>query len=301
MGAFQVNKFDYVRATSVDEAIKILEEKGNSAKILAGGTDVLVQCHSGEIKPELLVDIKGLNLNDINSLENGGLRIGASSTLTSIMESDIIRSKYKILVETADDMASVQVRNRATIGGNLCNASPSADMAPPLIALDAQVVIKNSNGKRKIDLENFFLGPGKIDILPGEILTEIHLPPIPNRSGAVYLKQKRNAMDLALVGVAVQLILNEDETCASVKIVLGAVGPTPIVARKASSILSQARPNKHSIEKAAAMAAEEAKPIDDIRTSAWHRSCIVKVLAARAIDIAYKRAIQSSINNGGGL
>ncbi|NLU43516.1 MAG: xanthine dehydrogenase family protein subunit M, partial [Acholeplasmataceae bacterium] len=237
----------------------------------------------------------------INSLEDGVLRIGASSTLTSIMESGIIRSKYKILVETADNMASVQVRNRATIGGNLCNASPSADMAPPLIALDAQAIVENSHSKRKINLESFFLGPGEVDILPAEILTEIHLPPIPNRSGSVYLKQKRNALDLALVGVAVQLVLNEDETCASAKIVLGAVGPTPIVACEASSILSNTKLNKHSIEKAAAVAAEEAKPIDDIRTSAWYRRWMVKVLTARAIHIANKRAVQSFASNGGGL
>jgi carbon-monoxide dehydrogenase medium subunit len=220
---------------------------------------------------------------------NGELRLGALATLNDLIRSPIIREHFPVLAYTASKMAGVQVRNLATVGGNLCNASPAADTAPPLIALNARAVIVGKNGERVVPLEEFFVGVGKSVLAPDEILREILVPRLFPPTHASYLKlEHRAAMDIAIVGVAVfvkpavasgkQAVMGED-----VRIVLGAVAPTPMRAKQAEEILRGKELTEERIREAARLAAGEAKPIDDVRGSAWYRREMVEVLTRRQL------------------
>lgn len=287
-----MNEFEYKQLRSIKEVCKLLKENNKYTKVFAGGTDIFIQMNNGKIQPDCLIDIKNLNLSYIIRGENGTTRIGATTNLNMIIESNIIIENYICLSETAKDMAAVQVRNRATVGGNLCNASPSADMAPPLIAMDAYANISSYDNKRMISLSQFFVAPGKTDLKDGEILEEILLPPPSARSACVYLKQKRNAMDLATIGVAVNISLDNDEILNSIKIVLGAVGPTPINAYAAANFLIGQKINKKVIKEGAKIAAQEAKPITDIRASKEYRIYMTEALVEEAMLIAWDRIRQ---------
>jgi len=293
-----VEPFNYIKAKSLQEACAVLEEKGEAARAFAGGTDLLVQVRKGKIKLEWLVDLKGFGLDAIHAYKDGSVGIGALTTLNSIMDNEVIQKNFLFLSETVEKIASVQIRNRATIGGNLCNASPSADLAAPLLALGADAVITGSRGMRKIDLEELFIGPGKTSLHAGEILTEIRIPPLAAPNGAVYLKQTRSAMDLALAGVAVVLFVNADGTCRTGRIALSAVRPTPFVAQKASAALSKMRCDGSSLDKIAELAVQETKPIDDVRASSGYRLSLVKTLTADAIEEAFRRVDQSMNKKG---
>lgn len=287
-----MSMFEYLKPSSVKQACEILAEKGASAQPFAGGTDLFVKLRKKSIKVEWVIDLKGLELSGIIAMEDGGISIGSSSTLAFLSESEIIREKYSVLKEVLAEIASVQVRNRATIGGNLCNASPAADLAPALIAMGAKVVLTGTEHKRELDLENFILGPGVIDLKSGEIMTEILIPPIPKGSGVSFLKFKRNAMDLSLVSVAALITLNKDHICDNAKIVLGAVAPTPITAKIASLKLSQRMIDEKLIKEASALAKEEIKPLDDVRSSSKYRQSIANILIQRAVKLAYQRALE---------
>ncbi len=295
-----MNRFDYLKPVDIKEACTILADKGSKAKPLAGGTDLLVRWRKGKVCPEYLVDLKGLGLEGVSVSKDGGISIGALSTLNSLLDSEYICRNYPFLTEILDDMGSVQIRNRATIGGNICNASSTSDLAPILLALGAKSKALALDGERELKLENFFLSPGKTVLAENEILADIQLPPFSKKSGAVYLKMKRNAMDLALAGVAVFLTLQDEDTCAAAKIVLGAVSPTPVIATQASDALVSAKIDEKNIEKAADLAEKavtlvkkEVRPIDNVRASSWYRQDVIKSLTAQAIEIAYKRALQS--------
>ncbi len=290
----RVNGIKYYKPRDIKEACSRLASADLSAKPLAGGTDLLVQLRRGKITPGCLVDLKSLGFDEMTATPEGGLRIGALCTLNTVLSNKIVDQRYPILAESIAELASVQIRHRATLGGNLCNASPAADTAPPLLALDARVSIAGINGTREVLLADFFQGPGQTSLFPGEIVTEIVLPARPERSGGAYLKAKRTAMDLALVGVAVHLSVENDERCGEAKIFLGAVAPTPLFAPRASESLRKASMEKKTIGEVAALAAEEARPIDDVRASAWYRKRLIKVLTERAILTAYSRAIDGA-------
>jgi aerobic carbon-monoxide dehydrogenase medium subunit len=283
----------YLKPASVEEACAIIAEHGPLAKPLAGGTDLLVQWNTRSNKPELLVSLKNLGMDQIQQDPNGDLVIGSLSTINCMLDNEIIREKYPALCEAAVDFGSEQVRNRATIGGNLCNGSPAADMALPLMALGARITVAGVQGTRELDLNGFFVGPGKTALLPGDLLTEIRLPACPDASAAVFLKHKRSAMDVAVVCVSAYLELQDVQTCSKINVVLGAVGPTPLSAGKATDILCRAPVTEDLIEQAADLAVEEALPIDDVRASAWYRRKLVKVLTFRAILAAYDQARHS--------
>lgn len=287
-----MSMFEYLKPSSVKQACEILIEKGGLAQPLAGGTDLLVKLRKKCINVDWLIDLKGLDLMGIKTLGDGGISIGSLSTLATLMQSEIIGNKYSVLKETLSEMASVQICNRATIGGNLCNASPAADLAPALIAMGAKVVLTGAEHKRELNLESFLLGPGVTDLNLGEIMTDIILPPLPKGTGASFFKLKRNAMDLSLVSVAVQIIVNKDQTCSIAKIVFGAVAPTPVVASKACNKLSQRIIDEELISEAAALAKEEIKPIDDVRASSKYRRSMVNILTQRAVKLAYQRALE---------
>ena len=279
-----MKSFEHIQPKSLKEAINILSAKGKKACVIAGGTDLINAIREGEISPELIVDLKDIKeLDFIEHKSKTGLRIGALAKIRDIETSKIVKKKFPVLSDAAHTLGSVQVRNIATAGGNLCNAAPSADMVPALIALSSKVKIQSSKGKKVIPVEDFFIGPGKTVLKKGEILTEIIIPDIPKNSKVVYIKHGlRKAMDIAIAGVCVFTVRGNGKL-KDAKIVLGAVAPTPIRAKKAEKMLISRELDEDLITKTAEEASKECKPINDIRGSEWYRREIVKVLVARGI------------------
>lgn len=277
----------YLSPKTLDEALSLLKKHKGEARALAGGTDLLPKMKRRDVAPKYLVDLKGIaGLNFIKYDKELGLRIGAATTLTEILESHDIRKHCPILIEAVSRMASTQIRNTGTIGGNLCNAVPSADTAPPLIATGAQLKLVGSNGKvRTILAEDFFKGPNETVLGPVELLSEIQIPPAPYAGVGAYLKHTlRGEMDLAIVGVAAYLTVNSGKNiCKDIKIALGAVAPIPMRAKGAEEVLRGKPLGDDLIERAAEIASKESKPIDDIRGSAEYRREMVRVLTKRAL------------------
>jgi len=258
---------------------------GSGIYLDSGGTDLLVQIRGKAIKPEYVVDIGYIpKLDYINYDEKQGLKIGALTTIRAIEKSEKLRQLYPVISQAAGLLGSVAIRNVATIGGNLCNAAPSADTAPPLIGLSAKARITGSGGERLVSFEDFFTGPGETVLKAGELLLEIQVPVPPPGTKGVYLKHSRSAVDLATVGVAVIMALESGGTCRDVKIVLGAVAPTPMRAKKAEEMLRGKKIEPALIEEAAQVASGEAQPITDVRASAEYRKEMVKVFTRRAIE-----------------
>lgn len=279
-------RFDYLEPKAIDDACSLLAKYKDKARVIAGGTDLLVSMKGRKITPQYIINIKAIpGLNGISYSQEEGLRLGALATLHDIEHSTVIRERSPMLTDTAHQTGTPHIRNVATVGGNLCNAAPSADMAPPLIGLGARVKIRGVQGERTLALEDFFLGPGQSALEDGEILTEILVPNPPPHSRGVYLKlPARTIMDIAVVGVAVVITLDEKETKAvNARIVLGAVAPSPIRAGKAESIIKGKAINDELIDQAAQAAAGEATPISDIRGPADYRREMVRVLVNRAI------------------
>ncbi len=284
-----MRKFAYEVPQSVREASEILQHWGPDARVLAGGTDLLVQIKEGEWVPPCIVSLH--RLDDLSGIQaNGnGLWVGARTTMMQIVKSPEMQS-YRALLEGAGVVGSIQIRNTATIGGNVCNAAPSADTAPGLIVLGAEAVISGP-GERTVPVEAFFTGPGKTVLQAGELLTGLRLPALPPRSGSAYLRHTPRAwMDIAVVGVASYVQLDEEGRCADVRIALGAVAPTPIRAPQAEAILRGEFPKPEAIEAAAQQAAKEARPITDLRGSAEYRRYLVGVLTRRTLQMALERA-----------
>jgi len=279
-------KFDHLEAKTIEEVCSLLTKYKDKARVIAGGTDLLVSIKRREIRPQYIINIKAIhNLDRINYSQKDGLVIGALTTLAEIESSPIIRERFPILSSAAHQTGSPHIRNIGTIGGNLCNAAPSADMAPSLIGLGAKAKIKGLEGERVVTVEEFFIGPGLSVLQAGEILTEIQVPNPPSHTRGVYLKlPARTAIDIAVVGVAVVVTPDtKGVNIADAKIVLGAVAPTPIRARQAEDIIKGKAIDDELIEKAAQAAADESKPISDVRGSASYRKEMVKVLTNRAL------------------
>ncbi len=275
---------------NVSEALSFLEKHNGTVKVIAGGTDLVPQMKRRALTPKYLVSLARIaDLNFIYDTRNG-LTIGATTTLTEIKESPVINKNYPVISDSVSVMASSQIRNIATLTGNLCNALPSADSAPPLMVLQAKLKIAGPEKERTILVEDLFTGPRKTVLGPYELVTEIVIPP-PAGYG-VYLKHMLRAEgDLAMVGVAVYLTLDpKKEICLDARIALGAVAPTPIRAIKAEDALKGKPIGNELIEKVAKLASEEAKPIDDIRSSAAYREEMVRVLTKRAIEQSFKMA-----------
>jgi carbon-monoxide dehydrogenase medium subunit len=284
-------KFEYHAPTSLPEALDLLAKYDGKGAVLAGGTDLLVSMKKREVLPEHLISLKGIaELKGIRE-EKEGMKIGALVTLGEIEHSKMIHDKFCVLWDAAQVMASRQIRNLGTIGGNLCSAAPSADTVPPLIVLDASVEITSPNGKRKVLVENFFKGPGESDLKPGEILTQTIIPtPLKKSSGAYFKLMRRAAMDLAQVGVAARLSFDSGKkTCTGARIALGAVGSTPIRAIKAEQILLNKEINETVGKETGKIAAEEANPRSSLRASKEYRREMIEVLTKRAVMAAYSR------------
>ena len=283
-------RFEYFVPKTVEDTCSLLSEYKGEAQILAGGTDLLVKMKNRKVIPPYLINIKNVpDLDYICYSEEEGLSIGALSTLEALKTSATVQERFGILAQAAGRVGSVAIRNQGTIGGNICNAAPSAETAPALIALAGKAKIVGHDGERIVALKDFFTGPGETVLQIDDILTEIQIPAQPWRSGGVYLKYSLRQMDIAIVGVAVVVRL-DGEVCADIKIVLGAVASTPIRARNAEAIIRGQEPHKELMETAAEIASRESHPIDDIRSSAEHRREIVSMFTAQAIGQAVEQA-----------
>jgi len=274
-----LKEFEYLKPDSIKETISILSQFGEKAQILNGGTDLIVEMRDKIIQPEYLVDIKAIpQLNRITYNKQDGLNIGATVTLNEISNSKAVQTHYPILVKACKTVGSYQVRNRATLVGNICNASPAADTAPPLLVLEAKVNIIGPTGEKIVPINQFFTGVKKNILKKGEIVTSITIPPIKDKWTGVYLKQgRRKDVDLATVGVAVVCIRDE------VRIALGAVAPVPVRAFKTEELLKGKIIDESLLEKAGKSALTEVSPISDVRSSQEYREEIIKVLVRRAI------------------
>ena len=285
-----MRRFELALPRSIDEALRVLSERGSEAKLLAGGTDLLPQLKNGLLKPACVVDLSGVERVRTLTSDASGLRVGAAVSARTLERDATTQKTYTSLAESGALVGSVQVRNLATLGGNLCNAAPSADMAPPLLALDAEVVIVGPKGERRVPVTDFFTGVRRTVLAPDEILLEIVVPAPGARSGGHYLRHTpRRELDIAVVGVASQLTLSNG-VCSKARIALAAVAPVPLRARAAEQALEGKPVTLEAIERAAELALGAAKPISDQRGSADYRRHLVRVLTRRTLRTALTRA-----------
>jgi aerobic carbon-monoxide dehydrogenase medium subunit len=286
-----VRRFDLVLPRNVEECVDVLAERGLEAKVVAGGTDLLPQLKNGLLRTACVVDLSGVSqLGRLTHADGGGLSIGASVTARTLERDPGVRAGYPAIAESGAMVGSVQIRNLATLGGNLCNAAPSADMAPPLLALDADAMIVGPRGTRRIPFASFFLGVRRTVLAPDELLVEIVVPAPGPRSGGNYRRHTpRRELDIAVVGVASQLTLSNG-VCAKARVALAAVAPTPLRATAAEAALEGRPVTPEQIERAAALAVEAARPISDQRGSADFRRHLVQVLTRRTLTTALARA-----------
>ncbi len=280
---------EYFEPKSISDALALLSKHGNEAKVIAGGTDVMVDIKFKE-EPGCLVNIKKIPSLAGISESGGTLRIGALTTIREIETSAIVRDKLPVLWESAHQFASLQVRNTATIGGNICRASPSGETLTPLLVLEANAILAFSDGERSEPFKSFFQGPGKSAAGVKGLLTEIEVPIPPAGSKGVYLKHAvRGAMDIAMVGVAV-LLSADAGNVKDVRIGLGAVAPTPVRAPKTEALLKGKPLTAALLKEAGMLAASEASPISDQRSSAENRRWIVEALTRRGLEQTWKAA-----------
>jgi CO/xanthine dehydrogenase FAD-binding subunit len=287
-----MKRFEYLAPKNLTEALQMMADWPDAAP-LAGGTDILVQMKEQHRPIEALLSLR--RVTELHqSAHNGTLTLGAAVTVGQIAANQQVQQNYPALAMGAGLIGSVQIRNMATVGGNLCNAAPSADTAPPLLVLGAQAVITSTQGERIIPLKEFFLGPGRTALKPGELLKEIVVPSPPDRSGSCYLRQTPRAwMDIAVVGVAAAITLAADDTITEARLALGAVAPVPMRATAAEALLPGHTLTDDLLQEVGATAAQEAKPIDDLRASAEYRRHLVNVLTQQGLRNAWARAKNS--------
>ncbi len=286
-----MHHFDYQRASTLKEAFDAVWDSKGSSVFMAGGTDLLVKIKEGIIRPLRVIDMKGIRETQGFSVTDREFSVGSLTTIRTLETSPVACRKVPLLTQAAARLGSVQVRNRATIGGNLCNAAPSAETAPALLALEARAEIYGRKGLRAVDLRDFFLGPGATILEEGDILTSLKIPLSETRRGAVYYKvTTRKAMDIAFVGVAVLLDIDEEGRIEKARIALGAVAPTPIRVPSAEDVLVGRTPDSALFRESAELAAQACRPITDLRASAGYRREMVNQLCLRGLMTAYQQA-----------
>jgi carbon-monoxide dehydrogenase medium subunit len=266
---------------------------GDKARVLAGGTDLLVLLKDQKLTAEAVMSLAGVrDLNFIRYEDGRGATLGALATHGGVATSPIIQQKFPDLAEACSQVGAVQIQNLGTVGGNLCNASPAADVAPPLLLMDAVLTLASTRGERRVSIHDFFQGPRRTVLQADEILKEIFVPEIPGRRGATYLKLgRRKAMEIAIVGIGVAIHLNgSDQVVSECRIAMGSVAPTPVRAWRGEEILRNQEVRDELIEEVAVVAAEEASPISDVRASREYRLDMIRVLCRRAARVALARA-----------
>ncbi|MFQ5934270.1 MAG: FAD binding domain-containing protein, partial [Dehalococcoidia bacterium] len=288
---------DYVSPQSVSEATQLLAEHGEKARVLAGGTDILVQLRADRRQLDLLVDVKAIpELSQISYDPASGLTLGAAVPCYKIYSDAAVSSAYPCLIDAASIIGGIQIQGRASIGGNLCNAAPSADAVPALIALGATCNIAGANGSREVPVEDFCTGPGESVLRPDELLVSLHIPPSPSNFGARYIRFiPRNEMDIAVAGAGVSVVLSDDKgSIESARVALASVAPTPLFVKAAGEALEGQPVDDGAIERAAQLAGEAARPITDMRGTIEYRKHLCQVLTRRALKTAIQRAKQAS-------
>ena len=275
--------FDFLSPKSLNSALQALSTKGRRSKLLSGGTNLISDIRSQSVQPFWIIDLSGIQGLWYLKEERGLIRIGALTTISDLIDSKLIKNRVPLLWEAASHFAGPIVRNRATVGGNLVDASPAADSAVPLLALKAQVKLRSLKGQRTLPLDQFFVDYRKTAIRSGEILTEVHFP-IPGRTAtfAYHKMGRRNAMAISVVSVAALLKMKGD-TCSEAAIALGAVAPTPIRLREAEFLLQGKKVDWDLAKKCGELAAESVRPIDDLRASADYRRQMCAVYVREAI------------------
>lgn len=287
--------FDYLKPASIRETLHLLAEHGPRARVIAGGTDLMVLWKKKLVAPDYMISVR--NVPELNFLDfNSGLAIGSATTHRTLETSSMIRSRFPVLWDAVSNLGSVQVRNSATIGGNLCNAAPSADSAPPMLVLEAQVHLESLAGQRSVPIDQFFKGPGRTVLQPGELVTRFTVEEAPPNTGMAYWKHtRRKAMDLPILGVALSVTFEDDfKTCRKARIGLGVAAPTPMRARRAEEFLQGREITETTLEEAGSIASKEASPRTTIRGSEWYRREMVQVLVKRTGLICAERAHASS-------
>jgi CO/xanthine dehydrogenase FAD-binding subunit len=281
--------FDYFTPRSTEQAVSLLSKYRGRAKLIAGGTDLLVGIKMGRILPDCLINVK--TIAGVEKLQESGdtLTIGAGCTFDQIESSRQIREQYQALYEAASSISSQQIKNMGTIGGNLCNASPAADSAPPLLALSARVTIQRFGAARQIPLEEFFIGPGETSMSEDEVLTEILLPILTPGTASAFFKIGRVSADLAKVNVAVSIKRNRT-SCEDCRIALGSVAGTPFRVKKAEAMMKGEKFSEDLAERVAHKASEEISPITDVRSTQDYRREVCKVITRKALIHAWQRA-----------
>ena len=281
----------YESPQTVDQAISLLAGAGGDPRVLAGGTDLLVQLRAGVIDPELIVDIKQIDEAMAISTEAGGFRVGAAVSGARLKEHDTLSASWPGVVEAADLIGSTQIQGRASMGGNLCNASPAADTVPALIAAGATCAVAGPGGRREVPVEEICTGPGQTILTDGEFVVSILLPARGSRSGDAYLRFiPRTEMDIAVVGVRVSLSLDRDGQCSAARVAVGAVAPTALLVPAAAEALVGGTIDDAAIDAMAAAVRAVCRPIDDKRGTVAYRIEVAGVLAERACRIALDRA-----------
>lgn len=288
-------RFDYYEPTTIRECLGMLTHYGPEALVLAGGTDLVIKLRLRLVRPRVVISLGSLKeLRKMERKRDGSLEIGAMKTLREIEHSDALKNDFDLIRQGAGCVSSMQVRNVATLGGNTCNASPSADTVPGLIAAGARARIVGPEGERLLALEEFFVGPGKTVLQIGEILAGFQVPASLPTTEGVYKKYAiRREVDLAIVGVAAQLTLDESDRVQRARIVLGAVAPTPWRARRAEEVLFGQCPTDELLIESARVAAEDSRPITDQRASAQYRKEMIKVWTRNALREAFQKVCAS--------
>lgn len=314
-----MGSFEYYRPASIAEALALMEGSGGQGVYISGGTDVMVLIRQKKMAPGCLISLR--NVRDLDYVDtSSGLAIGSAVTHNAIAKNDLMQKRYTALTDAASKVGSLQIRNVATMGGNICNAAPSADTACPLLVLDASVVIAGKSGERTVPIDEFFLGPNKVSLEPGEIVKGFAMPGFSEKTGSAYIKHtRRQAMDLPMLGVAARVTIRidgneigcrdalctidnisnvlkrfEDEklVCEDARIALGVVAPRPMRAKKAEAALKGKVISESLFEEIGEIAASECQPRDSIRGEAWYRRDMVRVLTKRAILRAVDRVIR---------
>lgn len=312
-----MKKFEYFKPRTLEEALTLFAKYGEKAKCIAGGTDVIVMIKQKTMSPDFLISLQGIQGLDQIKL-NGSLSIGPMVTHRMIEKSELIKKDFSALTDAVSWLGSLQIRNVATIGGNICTAAPSADTATPLLVLGTQIKIIGLKEERTIPIEEFFKGPGETVLKTGELVKELIIPkPFPNTGSAYYKLQRRQALDLPILGVSVLIALNKNKVscsdmlcttspissvlhkmeedqivCNEIRIALGVVAPTPIRAVKAEALLRGKNLSDELLEEVSEIAAKEAQPRDSIRGEAWYRRDMVKVFVKRMTMKSIERVIQ---------
>jgi CO/xanthine dehydrogenase FAD-binding subunit len=288
-----VRAIEYAAPSSVEDAVALLAQHGAEARMLSGGTDIIVQAREGRRNVAVLVDAKQIpETNELRFNADGSLLIGAAVPCAVIYENLEIQNRFPALIDSASLIGGIQIQSRASLGGNLCNSSPAADSIPTLIALGAVAQIAGPNGRREVPVEQFCTGPGRNVLGDNEMLVSLSFPaPQPNSGAAFERFIPRNEMDIAVTNAAAAIVLDSDgRTFRSARIAVGAVAPTPLLVEAAGAALAGQPVSAASIERAAELAGEAARPISDMRGSVAQRKHLAKVLTRRVLETAVQRA-----------